>query len=151
MSNGITFRSQTYPNLTFHEILPGLFHTFSQGYLDLDCLSVLALLTVLKLSPFITFCHLNIHGFNFIVSNYFHLEALWKESHHWLRQMAFLFFFLDGAWTIVITAQITDSSSRPQNASSEQKGPHSCLLLSFASTVIILSNSVSIQQKKKCP
>jgi len=45
----------------------------------------------------------------------------------------------------------TDSSSRPQNATSEQKGPHSRLLLSFASTVIIPPNGVSIQQTKKVP
>lgn len=93
MSNGITVRSQNYPGLTFHEILPQLFHTFSQGYLDLDCLSVLALFTVLKLLPFITFGYLNIHGFDVIVSNYFNLEAVWKESHYWLRQMSLLFFF----------------------------------------------------------
>lgn len=47
MSSSITFRNQNYPYLKYHEILPGLFHTFSWDYLDLDCLSILALFTVL--------------------------------------------------------------------------------------------------------
>lgn len=72
---------------------PGVFHTFSQGYLDPDglCFCSLHSAEIVSVHQFLTH---NIDGFNFIASNYFHLEAVWKESHHWLWQMSFPFFWM---------------------------------------------------------
>lgn len=61
-----------------------------------------------------------------------------------------LFFFLVGAWTIVTTSQITDSSSRPQNASQNK---FSSLLFTFLFSLLLLylPKVFSFSRKIKVP
>lgn len=144
MSNGIISRSSSYPYLTFCEILSdylkiftGLFRPGLSLFLpSSQCWNCL------HSSPSNTW--FSFHSFK---SLSLRTSAEGIPSLVMTKCLPYPF-FLDGAWTIVTTSQITDSFPDHRMKSQNKKVLKS-VYFSFVSTVITPSKSVSIRQKKK--